>query len=321
MDITAHSTAQIVPAQRSAHWSRVIAETYFPLQLTFRDPSAFAGQLERRQMGQVSLSRLATEPLQYERRPTHISHTSEEEYLVTVPRLSPVEFKQLGREVRCDPGGFILERGDEPYRFAYGSANELSVLKISKKALAEKVRDPDRFCARIIDAGSGLPALFTGMMRELHSLSLGEGRAAEVLGRQMVEVLALALDGNAGDDHEVRSSVRAGHLRRAEGVIRKHLSNPALSPDFVADACGISKRYLHELFGDTNQTVSQFIREERLIAARDLIATSPILSMAEIAYRFGFSDQAQFSRLFRSMFGQTPTGWKRQDSGAGRDNA
>ncbi|WP_420821914.1 hypothetical protein [Pseudorhodobacter turbinis] len=56
--------------------------------------------LERRQMGQVSLSRLATEPLQYERRPNHISNAAEEEYLISVPRLNPIDFKQLGREVR-----------------------------------------------------------------------------------------------------------------------------------------------------------------------------------------------------------------------------
>ena len=37
----------------------------------------------------------------------------------------------------------------------------------------------------------------------------------------------------------------------------------------VAQACAISKRYLHELFGETNATVAQFIRESRLIAARD----------------------------------------------------
>ncbi|GHC20178.1 AraC family transcriptional regulator [Gemmobacter nanjingensis] len=313
MDIIAHSTALTAPAQRAVHWNRVIAETYFPLHLTYRDARSFTGTLERREMGQVSLSRLCTEPLQYERLPDHISHTREEEYLVTIPRRSPVEFHQLGRQVRCDPGGFILERGDEPYRFSYGAANELTVLKISKRMLAEKLRDPDRFCARIIDAGSGLPALFSAMMGQLQVLPETEARAAAILGRQTVEVLALALEGNTEDGEAgVRTAVRAGHLRRAEHVIRQNLSNTALSPEYVADACGISKRYLHELFSDTNKTVSQFIREERLIAARDVIGASRHLPMAEIAYRFGFSDQAQFSRLFKALFGLTPTDWRRQ---------
>ena len=314
MDVVAHGTDQALPSQRAAHWERVIAEAYFPLQLRFRDPGTFSGRLERRQMGHVSLSRLRTEAMQYERRPNHIVHTSEEEYLITVPRQSPVEFRQLGRDVRCDPGGFILERGDEPYRFSYGSANELSVLKISKRALSEKLRDPDRFCARIIDARNGLPALFTMMMDQIHALPLSQDHAATVLGRQIVEVLALALDEDTGDAESVRTSVRAGHLRRAEQIIRRQLTNPALSPVFVAQSCGISKRYLHELFSDTNKTVSQFIREERLITARDQIAACRHLGMAEIAYRYGFSDQAQFSRLFKSLFGQTPTEWRRQGS-------
>ena len=63
MHVTAHSTDQIAPSQRSAHWSKVIAETYFPLHLSFRDAAGFSGLLERRQMGDVSLSRLQTEAL------------------------------------------------------------------------------------------------------------------------------------------------------------------------------------------------------------------------------------------------------------------
>lgn len=135
--------------------------------------------------------------------------------------------------------------------------------------------------------------------------------------QHLADVLALTLDEAAGEDHQVRTAVRAGHLRQAEQIIRKHLSNPALSPGFVADACGTSKRYLHELFGDTNQTVSQFIRDERLVAARDLVGSSPALSMAEIAYRFGFCDQAQFSRLIKAKFDRPPTEWRKRASPTG----
>lgn len=311
MEIGAYRTAASAPEARAAEWTRVIAETYFPLQLAFREPESFTGQLERRLMGQVSLSRLATAPMQFEPKPSHIAYTDQEEYLVTVPRNSMVEFSQLGRDVRCEPGGFILERGDEPYRFSYAEANELCVLKIPKPALAEKLRSPDRFCAQVIDARTGLPNLLISMMAQLQTLSRAETRAAEVLGRQIVEVLAIALDDSAARDDGVTSSVRAGHLSRAERVIRQNLSNPALSPEFVAERCGISKRYLHELFSDTDKTVAQFTREERLFAARDTIRSSRTLSMAEIAYRFGFSDQAQFSRLFKAQFDMTPSDCRR----------
>jgi AraC-like DNA-binding protein len=310
MTMTIHSTATTSPAQRAGHWDAVIAETYFPLHLTFRDAATFDGQLERRVIGPVSMSRLQTEAMQYERRPRHISEAREEEYLITIPRRSPVEFRQLGRDVRCDPGGFLLERGDEPYKFSYAAANDLCVLKISKAVLSEKLRQPDRFCAKIFDGTTGVGGLFTMFAQKIFSQAPLNANSEQVLGRQLIELLALSLDRQSDADDGVKSSVRAAHLRRAEAMIRTSLADPALSPELVADACGISKRYLHELFSGANITVSQYIREQRLIAARDILELPNHAPIAEIAYRFGFSDQAQFSRLFKAMFGRTPSGYR-----------
>jgi AraC-like DNA-binding protein len=39
--------------------------------------------------------------------------------------------------------------------------------------------------------------------------------------------------------------------------------------------------------------------------------------LSDVAYRFGFSDQAQFSRLFKAMFGQTPSGYRAMHGGRG----
>lgn len=312
MESSAHRTDQIAPEARAAYWKRAIAETYFPLSLTFRDPAAFNGRLKCRDIGAISLSRLNTEALLYERLEQHLRTAGEEEYLVAIPTLSPVEFHQLGREVRCDPGGFILERGDEPYRFSYATTNELYVLKLPKRVLSEKLRNPDSFCAQVIDARTGIAHLFSETVRQLESLPFGAGREAAILGRQLVELLALALEQETGNNAQVQSAVQAAHLRRAETVIRDNLANPALDPEMVAEACGISKRYLHELFSGWNTTVSRFIREERLIAARDALQAAPHLPIADVAYRFGFSDQAQFSRLFRGKFDQTPSAFRAQ---------
>jgi AraC-like DNA-binding protein len=134
--------------------------------------------------------------------------------------------------------------------------------------------------------------------------------AGTVLGRHLVELLALTLDRSSEMESGATSSVREAHRRRAQSVILSQLSNPDLSPELVADRVGISKRYLHELFAEVNCTVSQFVREQRLRAARDLLQMPNPGPMSDIAYRFGFSDQAQFSRLFKAMFGQTPSSYR-----------
>lgn len=315
MSLARHSTDHLAAPDRAAHWHGVISEAYFPLHLTFRDAARFTGVLDRRSLGDVALSRLRTEALHYERHRHHISATTEEQYLITIPLRAPVEFRQMGREVRCDPGGFLLERGDEPYRFSYASANDLCVLKVAKPLLADKLRNPDRFCALVFDGRGGLGGLFTSMAQQMAQVETGTAqdlaatdKAGAVLGRHLIELLALSLDQTSGAGEG--SAVRAAHLERAGAVIARNLANPDLSPGMVAEACGISKRYLHEIFADQNRTVAQTIRDQRLIAARDCLQMPNPGSLSDLAYRFGFSDQAQFSKLFKAMFGQTPSSYR-----------
>lgn len=309
-----HSTDLLPASARADHWNTVIAQAYFPLDLTFRDAARFEGRLEHGTVGGLSLSRLQTEAVQYERHRRHISRATEEQYLITIPRQSPVEFSQSGREVRCDPGGFILERGDEPYRFSYGAANDLCVIKVAKPILAEKLRNPDRFCALVFNGREGIGSLFTTMAQQIQRQSMtgttADPMAGSLLGRHLVELLALTLDRSSDVESGASSSVREGHRRRAQSVILSNLSHTDLSPEFVAERVGISKRYLHELFAEVNCTVSQSIREQRLHAARDLLHMTNPGPLSDIAYRFGFADQAQFSRLFKAMFGQTPSSYR-----------
>lgn len=304
MQVQSYSTAATAPPDRAAHWSAIISDTYFPLNLIYRDSATFQGILERRNAGPVSLSRLRTEPVQYERLPGLIRQNEAAEYLVAIPSSAPVLFRQLGREVTCSPGGFILERGDEPYRFSYESSNDLLVMKVGYQAISERLRHSDKICATVFDGQDGLGGLFTETVRRAHSLSEDSG-ASDVLARHLIELLVLALDRQAETD-DVGSAIRSAHLHRAQETIKRRLSEPNLSPATIASACGISKRYLHELFNETGITLMQYVRESRLLAARDILQIPGDVSLATIAYRLGFCDQAQFSRQFRAHFGQTP---------------
>lgn len=305
------STNEIKPLNRADEWCQAIKTAYFPLQIHYQKPGHFKGELKGLTLGETSLSRLISEPASYERRPRHIRNSLEEEYLITIPKKSSVEFRQSGRDVSCDPGGFIIERGDEPYRFMYANPNDLFVMKVTKKTLSERIRQPDTLCARVFDGSSGIGGLFVTMVEQIQLASPNTSEATStVLGRQLLELLALALDNNASAISSSVTAVRAAHIRRIEAYIRANLSNPSLTPESIAEACGISKRYLHNLFKDVNGTVSQTIRDLRLLAAHDILGVNSHHSIAEIAYRFGFSDQAQFSRLFKAYFGETPSGFK-----------
>lgn len=300
------SMGAIAPHLRAAKWRSAIAETYFPLELEFRDRGSFDGRLKARRFGALGLSRLTSDPVRYERRAEHLRREDEASYLVTIPRLSPVEFRQFDRDVTCDPGAILLERGDAPYRFAYGRANDLHVLKVPRRALTDRMRAPDEACARAIDARSGAAGLFVAAVEgALHYGEDASSEAISVTERHLLDLLALAL-GEATRADAPLSAVRAAHRRRAERFILDNLSDPDLGPETVAAACGISKRYLHEIFRDANETVSQRVRDQRLDAAERMLLERRELTIAQIAYRFGFSDHGQFSRLFKARFHLSP---------------
>lgn len=308
------TTAGLAADKRAAHWNSAISDAYFPLSLRFSKPHEFQGQLEKVTIGRAHLSRLMSDPVQYERHGRHIQHAEKEDYLITIPRVAAVEFRQLGRDVLCDPGGFILERGDEPYRFAYTRPNDLYVLKVDKADLSHLIRQPDQYCARVFDGTQGIGALFIAMVEQakLHAAAAGQN-AGDVVSRQILELLALAVKNEASAARALSSTVRAAHLVRIDKFIHDNIKNPELSPDLVAAGCGISKRYLHDLFKDVNGTVAQQVRDKRLSAAQTLLRERPGLAVAEVAYRYGFTDQAQFSRLFKAKYKLTPTEYRRSE--------
>lgn len=311
------TTADEVAGHRSRHWREVISGAYFPLDLTFRDTAGFDGRLEAWTLGPLSLSRLTSDPLSYVRQRRHLVNEGEEHYLVTVPALSEVFFSQCGKDVRCNPGGFILERSNEPYEFRHDDRNDLWVLKVPGSALAGRIRQPDRFCTMRFDARTGVGRLFVDLLTLLplrfESLS-GEARAA--IGQQLVDLMVLAVKEDDRTLTSAATSIREAHLGRAEAYVRSRLADPNLDPEQVAGACGISVRYLHALFRDTGRTLGQWIREQRLEACRAMLADPACKrTVAEVVYAWGFNDQAQFSRLFKARFGVTPRDYRRGGEG------
>lgn len=301
-------TAGVAADKRSHRWSQIISTTYFPLELCYADADRFNGELAIWRLGSVGLSRLSSEALSYRRTRKHLFRDDDEHYLIAIPVKTEVNFSQCGKETTCKPGGFIIERSDEPYQFGYGRANDLWVLKVKKSLLRGHVLAPDRFCSLQFDASSNVGGLFLDMIKLVPKrYPQLEESARALIGRQLIDLLVLALKNDARILTSNASTVREAHLSRIESYIRSHITDPNLDPENIASSCGISLRYLHTLFRDTNQTVSQWIRNQRLELCKETLSgSSSHQTIAEIAYHWGFNDQAQFSRLFKGTFGITP---------------
>ena len=175
--------------------------------------------------------------------------------------------------------------------------------------LRGRITRPERLATLQFDASRSVGALFVDTLRlSAERIEEMDETARAMMGKHLIELLAMAIE---SDDRVLTghsSSVRNGHLLRCEQFIRSHLDDMRLTPQMIADGCGISLRYLHQIFEGEGLTVCAHIRNQRLAMCDALLRDASCRkSISEIAYQWGFADQAQFSRNYRSRFGCTPS--------------
>lgn len=304
-----YSTDHAAAPMRRDVWQEIVSKTYFSLDVRFGAGSDFSGSLDAWSLGPVAVSRNVCDGLLYRRHERHLVSEREESYLITVPELTEIRFAQDGKDVCCRPGSFVIERSHLPYEFSHRDRSALWVMKIPSAVLRARIARPERLATLQFDATRSVGAMFVDMLR-LSSLRIDEmdEPARALVGKQLVDLLAMAIEADERVLVGRSSSVRAAHLHRCEHFIRARLSDARLSPQMVADGCGISLRYLHQLFEAEGATVCAYVRNQRLLTC-DAMLRDPYChkSISEIAYEWGFSDQAQFSRNYRARFGCTPS--------------
>jgi AraC-like DNA-binding protein len=199
--------------------------------------------------------------------------------------------------------GWTAPDGNEP---AAGGQTHLQV-QFPRGMLPNPALIDRHIGERLAAGGTGVRTLLAGYLRQLVDPS-AQYRGVDSAGLATV-TMDLITTLLAHESDAVRSLAPEtrdrGLLVRIYDFMRHRLGDPALSPDMIAAAHHISTRYLHKLFQGEGPTVAAWIRQHRLEGChRDLAdprhQTRPIHA---IAARWGFTDKAHFSRLFRGTYG------------------
>jgi AraC-like DNA-binding protein len=147
--------------------------------------------------------------------------------------------------------------------------------------------------------GRGLVAQFLLGLSE--SATTDDPGLAGVLRECAVGLIRQRLGKQTGLTPHTRRLLHQVHIT---GIIRRHLGNPALSPEGIARAANISPRSLFTIFQDTDLTPMQLLKRLRLQQAHRRLQDPALTStpIKNIRSAVGYVRADQFARDFRQLF-------------------
>lgn len=301
-DAELFSSQVVGPARQYGWWRDAVNATHLAWDMPARREAAFRGRIRRQRIGAAEVVDCLCDGCDGRRGPAEISASGEAWYGV-LHVLDGCERLEIGAaEIDLDAGSLVVWDSTRPIRFA-APATLRKVTLMLPQAMAPGLH---HLVGRRIEARRGPGALFAAHLRTLARQGAGlDARGQAAVLRPTLDLLELALDPLPAGPGHARAM-----MARATAYILQHLADPGLRPDGVAQAIGLSLRQLHRLFADSDCSVERWIWQQRLQrCARDL-RRDPTARISEIAFRWGFSDAAHFSRAFRQGFGQSPKAYR-----------
>lgn len=302
------NTDSVAPRERSAYWQEVVCNTFVPLECQMDAPKDFQGRLQAGRLGELALVEIRSDPQTVVRSARSIGHGNDDYILVNLAREGRSWVAQEGREARLEAGDFAIYDTRRPYHLHFDGAFCQTVVQIPRASLHRRVGNLEYLTALPMSRNNPLERLVFDFLLGLSTLQepLGEPRQARLC-EQGLDLLAMAL--SLRGEGQVASGTRhTALLLRIKDHIQLELGNSALSLAQVSARFGITARYVGKLFQQEQTSFCRYLLDSRLKrCAQDL--REPALAsrqISEIAYRWGFTDMAYFSRVFRAKFAMPP---------------
>lgn len=220
-------------------------------------------------------------------------------------------WEQAGRVCTVRAGEAVLTTRGEPGTLQRHVASRVLNIRLDRAMFAAQARHFDDRLLLLIDRRSAPLRLLTAyaeMVRRRDVMAAPELGRSVTLHLHDLAALCLGTTDAAGRAAETGAR-RIAQCAALKADILAHLTLHRLSADWLASRHGISPRTVRALLADERTSLTHFVREQRLLHARRLLADPRQAgrTIGEIAYGSGFNDLSYFNRAFRQRFGMTPS--------------
>jgi len=260
-------------------------------------------------VGDIRIINLSGQPFHAARGPSEIASDGDD-YVGILYQRTGLTYCKTGNDVRqVESGDVAVWRCDRPAEFTMPGAYDKLCMMIPATRLESVLHNATSYDGAHLSRSDPLAALLGSYLTTLsREFTAGHNRPDAGAMDVTLELLAAAFRADRSK-HDL--APRKKLLNRILRYIETRLEDGSMSPKAIAEANGISVRYLYLLFSERGSTVAGWIRERRLARCRaDLEDANGSRTIAEVAYRWGFSDSAHFSRLFKATYGMSPKSYR-----------
>jgi AraC-like DNA-binding protein len=301
------TTDNIQPAKRYAAWREAICDFYVHVDVNATRPEDYRGFIREAKFGEVVMTDILLSEQRIRRNNQHISRLDKECYYLQLIHRGNLNVVQRGAVHQSNAARGAIFSATEQYELQCLGEVRSFYLELPRDDFAQRFPRDRIPIAATINTTRGLGRIATEFcaMLATEGAGLEDGSRAH-LGGQLMDILAFTLQSAEDDMTSAEGAVQKARLRSVQQWIEDHLGETDLSLDRVAQANGISLRYLHLLFRQCEMSASEWIWNRRLQRCYDQIAKGGGRSITSIAFDNGFNSSAHFSTMFRRKYGIAP---------------
>jgi AraC-like DNA-binding protein len=306
--------AECATQQRDMYecWLSLLSEhllTYSLSPGTLRD-SSFKIAARSRQAGGFTLARFTAVKgrSRLVREIREIGIDKRDGYVLYMPLRGQLEMTQFERtQIYKVKALAMLSVSDPMVHIELGDNDTLCFL-LPRAFVDQRIPRAEDLCVRPIARENSAHRLLGDTMLAFDKNAEGMSDDEFAGAARIVGELALLAIGGSLDTLSSSRSVRSSNLARVKAFIRRRLMDPDLTLNDVARGCGLSLRYIHDLFQSDGRTASEYVTDTRLRQARRMLETgySGATTVTNVSLACGFVNASHFSTVFRRTFGVSP---------------
>ncbi|WP_435610112.1 transcriptional regulator FeaR [Pseudomonas knackmussii] len=279
----------------------------FETELAF-SRSLFIGEIQAQSHSGLTMAHLRTNAGLIARKRLNADQDDDRHCFLISQRSGFSQISQNGVSIQLAPGELLLMDSVGSCEINPFGLIEHASLHLPRAAVEKVLPGRSKFGKVSASCASGrmLHLLVDQLCREPESTQ--PGAESEALVNAFISLLGPAL--TAGTPEPSGGVALQGSNLRSyvQKVIDESLTQPNLTPVGLAQRLNISVRHLYRLFEEQGDSVCRYIQRARLQRSADDLA-NPFLkgeSITTIAYKWGFTDSAHFSRAFKKHFERSP---------------